>query len=361
MTGRILLDLAPEKGNPRNSEGAFYRLKSGALRLYYSRFAGDSSADEAYATIAYVETLDEGESWSTPVTVFTARELDAVNIMSVSMMEMGSGDAGLFFLIRRADGDLRLVLYRSSDDCRTWSGPVCCIPEPGYYVVNNDRVVRLSTGRLLVPAAFHARTGEGRPPEVTSRAIVRFSYSDDDGATWQMSPNAVSESMRVCRSGFQEPGVAELRDGSVYGWARTDLGRQYEFFSRDGGISWTEAEPAWFTSPCSPMQTKRMPDGRLLAVWNPIPAYQTRELVVLKENPGRYTDRTRYVLAVSDDEGETWSEPRIFEDDADAGFSYPAMYFTNAGVFLAYCAGKHTEGGNLCRERIRFIPYSEIG
>ena len=360
MIGRILLDLAPASGNPRNSEGAFYRLKSGALRMYYSRFQGDSSEDEAYATIAYVETADEGETWCAPVTVFTAKELNAVNIMSVSMMEMQNGDAGLYFLIRRADGDLRLVLYRSDDDCATWRGPVCCIPEPGYFVVNNDRVLRLSTGRLLVPAAHHAGVAETDPPSFTEYAVDRFSYSDDDGVTWHMSPATVSLRARICTSGLQEPGVVELKDGTVYGWARTDLGRQYDYLSHDGGLTWSEAEPAPFTSPCSPMQIKRMPDGRLFAVWNPIPAYQTRELVVLKDHPGRYTDRTRFVFALSSDEGKSWSAPRIFEDNANAGYSYPAVYFTSAGALLAYCAGGHEEGGNLCRERIRLIPYSEI-
>lgn len=361
MPGRILLDLAPSAGNPRNSEGAFLRLQNGNLRLYYSRFLGDSSADEAYAAIAYVETCDEGETWSAPQTVFTAQELHAVNIMSVSVLDMANGDKGLFFLVRESGQEMYPVLWRSSDDCRTWQGPVRCIPEHGYFVVNNDRVIRTKSGRILIPAAQHGlvvkSSGSGWN---MAYGVDRFACSDDDGRSWFMLPGTVRESSRVCSSGLQEPGLAERKDGTLMGFARTDLGRQYEFFSADGGSSWSRPEPAWFSSPCSPMQIKRMPDGRMMAVWNPIPAYQTRKLVPVPGYPGRYSDRTRYVFAISSDDGESWSEPVIFEDDDRAGYSYPAMHFTDRGVFLAYCAGSHEDGGNLCRERIRFIPYEEL-
>ena len=143
-------------------------------------------------------------------------------------------------------------------------------------------------------------------------------------------------------------------------FARTCVDRQYEFFSQDNGMTWSKPEVGYFSSPCSPMHIKRMPDGRLMAVWNPIPAYQTRELIPVPGHPYRYADRTRFVYAFSADEGASWSKPVIFEDDDEAGFSYPALYFTDQGVFLAYCAGKHAEGGNLCRERIRFISYEEL-
>ena len=42
----------------------------------------------------------------------------------------------------------------SSDQGRTWSEPVLCMPGAGYYVTNNDRIIRLGSGRLVVPAAL---------------------------------------------------------------------------------------------------------------------------------------------------------------------------------------------------------------
>jgi hypothetical protein len=35
---------------------------------------------------------------------------------------------------------------------------------------------------------------------------------------------------------LQEPGCVELPGGVVYGYFRTDLGRQYESVSLDGGL-----------------------------------------------------------------------------------------------------------------------------
>lgn len=57
-------------------------------------------------------------------------------------------------------------------------------------------------------------------------------------------------------SGLQEPGVVELKNGVLWAWARTDLGRQYEMFSMDGGEHWSDSQPSWFTGPCSPLSVK---------------------------------------------------------------------------------------------------------
>lgn len=49
--------------------------------------------------------------------------------------------------------------------------------------------------------------------------------------------------MANCLSGLQEPGVLELNPWVLWGFARTDLGRQYEMYSIDNGNKWTMAEP----------------------------------------------------------------------------------------------------------------------
>ena len=65
-----------------------------------------------------------------------------------------------------------------------------------------------------------------------SRSEVVFFYSDDDGVTWHMSEGKCSmPNMANCLSGLQEPGVLELNPWVLWGFARTDLGRQYEMYS----------------------------------------------------------------------------------------------------------------------------------
>ena len=49
----------------------------------------------------------------------------------------------------------------SADEANTWGEPTLCMADKGYYVVNNDRVIQLSGGRLVAPAAWH-RSVAGR-------------------------------------------------------------------------------------------------------------------------------------------------------------------------------------------------------
>ena len=74
----------------------------------------------------------------------TCESEKAVNIMSLSFLEMANGDIGLFYLVRQTYTHMRMYLRRSADGGNTWSDRVLCMPEDGYYVVNNDRVRRFS-------------------------------------------------------------------------------------------------------------------------------------------------------------------------------------------------------------------------
>ncbi len=55
--------------------------------------------------------------------------------------------------------DCRPYLRTSTDEAQTWSAPVQIVPDrdADYDVVNNDRVVQLANGRIVVPAAHHRR------------------------------------------------------------------------------------------------------------------------------------------------------------------------------------------------------------
>ena len=355
--GEIVCSLAPTsiKGqptNPRNSEGDFIHTTDGRILFIYSRFEGETGGDDANADIACIESCDEGFTWSAPRILFRAKDLGMKNIMSVTLRRMQNGDIGLFYFYRLYDHNAKYVLYRSADEGATWSEPVYCIDIPGYYVINNDRVLQHSSGRLIIPAAFH-------PPmpaadnhfAMSFIAANRFFISDDDGRTWKPTPDMPALNCNHTSTGLQEPGLVELSNGVIWAYARTDLGRQYEYFSVDGGMSWTPPQPSAFTSPCSPMLIKRNPyDKKLYAVWNPAPVYPGRD-----DLPGSW-GRTPLVLAVSDDEGRTWSKPLILEDDEERGFCYPALHFGPDYLLLGYCAGGLAEGICLCRTDIRRIP-----
>lgn len=356
--GNVVLDLRPAEGNPRNSEGAFIELKDGRLLFAYSRFTGDSHSDDAVASIAARVSSDEGETWSEDRIIAVPADHEAINIMSVSFMRMANGDIGLFYVFRYGWHDTRLHLRRSSDEGQTWGEPVCCVPGPGYYVTNNDRVVRLSGGRLIVPCALHRMRGESTTDwkSFDGRGIVYFFLSDDDGLTWREGKEFCVLPVPRSASGLQEPGVLELANGVLWSWSRTDMGYQYEMFSHDGGETWSQPVPSVFTAPCSPLSVKREPrSGHLLAVWNPIPNYQTRKLE--RHSWGR----TPLVGAISKDEGKSWTQFFAAETEEDGGgYCYTTIHFTGDSVLLAYCAGEEEDGICLARLKMRKIRLADI-
>jgi hypothetical protein len=357
LESTALLDIAPGPGNPRNSEGAFVDLRDGGLLFVYSHFVGDKASDHAKARLAARVSRDGGATWSEDAFIAIPGEDTAMNVMSVSLLRLANGDLGLFYLLRKSWHDLRMYLRRSSNEGHTWGEPLSCMPASGYYVVNNDRVVRLNSGRLVIPAALHRkRTDRDEASALDWRGIATFFLSDDDGGTWREAANSCTLPVIHTRTGLQEPGVIELQGGMLWGWARTDLGRQYEFFSWDGGETWTLPAPSRFTSPNSPLSMKRIPGtDQLLAVWNPAPAYETRAMSRI----GR--DRTPLVAAVGRNP-TTWSPAWIVEGDdgVDAGYHYVAIHFGGDAVLLAYCAGGEADKGRLNRLRIRRVKLEAL-
>ena len=100
-TKPCLLYTSPQEGNPRNSEGSFLRLKDGRIVFAYSRYSGTSSDDGAYCEIAAMYSSDNGETFSEPkILVRPDKSRGETNCMSVSLLELPNGDAGLFYLVK---------------------------------------------------------------------------------------------------------------------------------------------------------------------------------------------------------------------------------------------------------------------
>ena len=355
VIGKKVCDLAPGNDNPRNSEGAFITLKDGRIMFVYSRFFGDSWHDYAPAHIAARYSADGGRTWSAEDRIlFTREQFDAENIMSVSLLRLPDDTIALFFIIRYGWHDSREYMFTSNDEGETWSKGTCCVPPVGYYVTNNDRAIRTQSGRLLVPGNLHR---EKAGHTFDERGIAYFFYSDDNGATWEESPDCCFPPSNKITSGLQETALVELKNGTIWALFRTNIGRQYQSFSFDGGLHWTDPAPSYFTAPTSPISVKRLPDCRLLAVWNPTPLYHNRD----RSNDGGWGGRTPLVAALSSDEGSTWTNTYILEDGSeDAGYCYCAIHPMEDAVLLAYCAGSRTDGGCLNRLRIRRIDLKEF-
>ena len=353
MTFERILDLAPGEGNRRNSEGDFILLKDGRILFVYSRY-GDGASDGDAADLYAILSSDGGNSFSAPRLLISRLSLGADNLMSVTLRRMKNGDLGLFFLKKTAPCQCRLFLMRSADEGETFSAPVACIPHRGYFVVNNDRVILTRDGTWLVPAACTEVLIDDDTCEGTFGPAHLVVYaSDDDGATWyKRGETRPAGGFERSRTGLQEPGLLELSDGTLWAWFRTDTGRQYESFSRDGGASWTSPVPSRFTAPSSPLSAERLSDGSILAVWNPVPI--TNDRTDRSPRYGFWTGgRTPLVMARSFDDGRTFSAPSALEDDPDLGYAYTAIReLPDGSILLAYCAGQEGDEGMLNRLRI---------
>jgi len=349
MSSEIVCELRNRKDNPRNSEGAFATLADGRLLFAYTRYYGRSWADEATADITARYSEDNGRTWSMNDRILVKNE-GAFNVMSVSLLRLQDGRLAMFYLRKNGSMDCRPWMRVSEDETNTWTEPVLCVPAPGYFVVNNDRVVQLRNGRLIMPTAYHRVR---MPPSAadphgkhTGRGMFIMFVSDDNGQTWRETPDTYGLPVSDV-NGLQEPGVVELKRGRLYSWCRTGTGRQWELVSRDNGEHWTPPAPSRFLAPCSPMSIKRIPaTGDLLAVWN-----DHRQRWNLPEpvttggwNANSSWGRTPLVCALSSDEGKHWRNAKLIETDPNRGFCYTAVHFVDDHVLLAYCCGGRSSG-----------------
>jgi predicted neuraminidase len=340
----VRLVLSPSQGNPRNSEGDSVRLKDGRILFIYTHFTG-GGADHAAAHLASRVSRDGGLTWSERDERVPAVQ-GKQNTMSVSLLRMKSGRIALFYLVKHSWDDCRMYVQTSDDEAATWGEAKLCMAEEGYYVVNNDRVIQLSTGRLVIPAAWH-RPVEGK--RFNSRATAVCFLSDDEGKTWRRGRGLVEPPARG-NSGLQEPGAVELKDGRLMMLSRTDLGSQYRCYSSDGGETWTAAEATEIKSPLSPASIERIPGtGDLVLVWNDHS----------KVDEGLKGKRTPLSVAISRDDGKTWSPSRVIEGDREGWYCYTAIEFVGDRALLAYCAGRGRAEG-LNTTHVTLLPTASL-
>jgi sialidase-1 len=350
---RILRLLPPREGNPRNSEGAFLTLKNGRILFAYTKFTG-GVGDHDEAVIAARYSSDGGMTWNQEDRILVPSE-GLMNVMSVSLLRLPDERIALFYLRKDAAYDCVPYVRYSSDEGVTWSEPIRAVFEPAYWVLNNDRVVQHSSGRLIMPLGRHGRIGDRYNPR--SQAVVF--YSDDTGATWKGSGTRLTCPTDSPR-GFQEPGVVELQHGRLMMFIRTNLGSLYLSYSEDRGETWSEAEPSQLLTPLAPASMKRIPStGDLLLVWNDhsnVPADWRPDESVKPIREGR---RTPLAMAISRDDGKTWGPSVNLMDHPDGWYCYTAIHFVEDHVLLGYVSGGVGLPG-LSKTDIAHIPVESI-
>jgi hypothetical protein len=322
------LRIAPRPGNGRNSEGDFIQLKDGRLLLVYSKFIG--TGDHAPAELAGRYSSDGGRTWSSEDVQVIGLKPGEANLMSVSLLRLRDDRIALFY-VQKYDSPpgskypyLDYILMRTSgDEGETWSEPTHVVPQdqPGYRVLNNDRVVQLKSGRLVVPLAVHYLPGWSK---WQNSAHLLCYLSDDEGLTWHPSKSTLQSELLA-----QEPGVVQLKDDSLLMFSRS-RDCQLVSHSKDEGETWTALQRSNIAQPtASPASIERIPStGHLLLVWNngddPLAA-------------AKPVGRRPFTAAISKDEGATWTHVQNLGTDPQGWYCYTAIEIVDDHVLLAHC------------------------
>ena len=179
MNVRLVYDLPAGKNNPRNSEGAFLRAPNGEILFAYSAYCGGRGHDHDACNIHMIRSADEGETWSdTPEVIATAEFFGTQNIMSVSALIHKDGALSFYFLVKENDGTSTFGRAISRDGGKTFSPERIEWNVPSaYYVVNNDRLVRTSDGRILAPASYYPPFKGPAKVNVPAMAVLLVSLS----------------------------------------------------------------------------------------------------------------------------------------------------------------------------------------
>ncbi len=290
---------------PYKHPACMEELATGDLYLVYYGGQGEYAA----GTAVFGSRREQSSRWTSP------REIARDPIRSLGnavVWRAPDGLVWLFYVVR--DGATwstsRIQFKTSSDDARTWSDASVLSLEPGTMVRN--RPIVLDDGTYLLPA--YRETG-GDPelvgPDSTSM-VFRF---DTKTKNWTEGGR-----IRSPRGNIQ-PAIAQLSDGSLLAYCRRgggygadEVGHVIRSSSRDGGRTWSPGVDTAFPNPNAAVDLIRLKSGTLLMVYNP-----------------SMNTRTPLAVALSDDEGRTWTVRRnVAEGPGD--FAYPSAYQARDGL-----------------------------
>ena len=326
---------AASREYPRHDGATMVELRDGRLLLAWMEHTGGETVghDHAPCNVAAMISDDGGRTWGDH-RILVRNNPGDINIHFPCLLRLQRGDI-LFYYQRRHElapgAPQRSTSYVcwSGDDGATFSDPI-----EHTVIRNNDmsgnRLLQLRSGRILLG---NERTlgdwcEEGEDGVSLDHSVAGCCYSDDDGQSWQQSA-WVDLPLR----GAMEPRIAELRDGRLLMFMRTQLGAVFQSESGDGGETWSKPQTTALRAPESMPGLARIPGtDDLFAIWN----HGTYDPEF--DHCGK---RTPLTVAVSRDDGQSWEKVKDIETDPDYEFTNPSYYFTSRDTLvIAYVASK---------------------
>lgn len=339
--GDLSVDLFPATAeHPRYSEGSVITLRDGALLYAATEFVG-GGADHSTATIIGCVSRDDGRTWGPSRTL--QPNVAKQNVMSVTLRRLPPGtddsEIGMIYLVKNSQTDLKAYLRVSRDEAESFGGPILITDAPGYHVLNNDRMTILRSDRLVCPVSWSSDVFKD------GHFVSYCFFSDDKGRSWQAGRGKVDQPQR----GAMEPEVIELNDGRLMMIVRTQLGHIATSYSADGGDHWSEPSKLSVQAPEAPATIRRIPaTGDLLLIWNN----------TFQPGTGHGGKRTPLTLAISTDEGRTWTNVKNLETSSDHTFAYTSILFHKDRALLGYYVSDDKTGR--ISSRFRSLPVRQF-
>ncbi|MFI7639050.1 exo-alpha-sialidase [Nonomuraea sp. NPDC049400] len=186
------------------------------------------------------------------------------------------------------------LVTRSHDGGATWEPVRELVPgdrSGGRGPVKNPPLLAPGDRRWLAPGSTERW---GAPPRWDPFVDV----SDDGGLSWTRVPIPVDHDA-LAGAGHIQPALWWGAGGPV-ALMRSTEGRAYRSVSRDGGCTWTPAEPTSLPNNNSGLTAVALPSGRVACVHNP--------------SAESWGSRCPLVLSLSDDDGLTWHTGPTVDD-----------------------------------------------
>jgi len=276
---------------------------------------------------------DLGKTWSEPVTVAEGTGLrHGFGDAALALTNDENGLIGVFvggtgFWQSKPDNTIKTYKIMSYDGGRTWTEP----EDITHFIYGSEcqdsvrsrwrgsfcasgNGLLTSTGRIMFVAAVHENA-----EWVATNYVV---YSDDNGATWNVSDRA--------SVGGDEAKVVELKNGDILMSMRHKGNRWYNI-SHDGGVTWNDTVSEWADLVGPACNGDIIPyyidgkrdtgDGRRVLLHS-LPASDKRENVA---------------VYVSEDEGKTWSHKKIVVPYFSAYSSLCVLPDNTIGLYVEEC------------------------
>jgi len=250
-------------------------------------------------------------NWSAPRQIMKIRQDAHWNPV---LFKDEKGTVYLYFKVGKEIPVWETWVTHSTDGGVNWSQPEELVTgdKGGRGPVRNKPVI-LSDGSWIAGASHEEGLWE-----------VFIDRSEDNGKTWQATPYIALDRNGFTGKGVIQPTLWESAPGKVHLLVRSTNGKIYRSDSDDYGKTWRAFYATDMPNNNSGIDLVKLADGTLVLAYNPV--------------SGNWASRSALNLAVSYDNGLTWPQQFVVENDADtrAEYSYPAIIANGNCVTLTY-------------------------